>query len=82
MERRIAIIGLIAAVAGTPASGQEPVLARLRKHVEILASPAFEGRRDAGAEKARAYLIDEFRQLALAPALRRLVRAADRGAGG
>lgn len=68
MERRIAIIGLIAAVAGTPASGQEPVLARLRKHVEILASPAFEGRRDAGAEKARAYLIDEFRKLALAPA--------------
>ena len=66
-HRRIAIIGMVAAFAGSPAPGQEPELARLKGHVETLASPGFEGRRDAGAAKARAYLIEEFRKLGLEP---------------
>ena len=45
----------------------EPDLARLKAHVETLASPAFGGRRDEGAARTRAYLIDEFRRLGLEP---------------
>ena len=51
----------------TRASPPEPELARLKVHVETLASPAFAGRRDEGAAKARAYLLGEFRKLGLKP---------------
>ncbi len=72
MIRRIApALGIVAALAINPPQGQaggpEPDLARLKAHVEVLASPAFAGRREAGATKARAYLIDEFRKLGLKP---------------
>lgn len=64
-------LGIISALAlATPpahAGGPEPELARLKGHVETLASPAFAGRRDEGAAKARAYLLDEFRRLKLEP---------------
>ncbi len=66
----IARAGWIAALAWSiplPARAAEPELPRLRRHVEVLASPAFGGRRDEGAAKARAYLIAEFRKLGLAP---------------
>jgi hypothetical protein len=71
MRRSIArVVALVAigqsltfAFAGEP----EPELGRLRAHVETLASPEFEGRRDAGAAKAREYLIREFRELGLQP---------------
>lgn len=45
-----------------------PEEAKLRAHVELLASPAFEGRRGAGARKAQAYLVDAFQTLKLKPA--------------
>jgi hypothetical protein len=45
----------------------EPARPRLEAHVRTLASPAFVGRRDEGAAKSRAYLIDEFHRLGLAP---------------
>jgi hypothetical protein len=62
---RFAVVAIVAA----PSLGAEPQpdLARLKGHVEALASPAFEGRRDEGAVKARAYLIEEFRKLGLEP---------------
>ena len=72
MIRRIARRGRIvafAALIAAPAfaAGPEPELPRLKAHVETLASPAFGGRRGEGAAKARAYLIEEFRKLGLAP---------------
>ena len=70
MSRWIGRIGTILAIAslfGGLARGDEPELARLREHVEILASREFAGRRDEGAAKARAYLIAEFRRLGLEP---------------
>jgi Peptidase family M28 len=70
MLRRIAAFGWIVAVAASfvaPALAEEPELPRLKAHVETLASPAFEGRRDAGAARARAYVLDEFRKLGLEP---------------
>jgi hypothetical protein len=72
MIRRIAKLGTISAVAATLASlglvrAGEPDLARLKTHVETLASPEFAGRRGEGAAKARAYLIDEFKKLKLEP---------------
>jgi hypothetical protein len=72
MRRRIAKLGTISAVAATLASlglvrAGEPDLARLKTHVETLASPEFAGRRGEGAAKARAYLIDEFKKLKLEP---------------
>ena len=54
----------------TPARGQLPVQpeeARLRKVVETLASPEFGGRSGAGGEKTVSYLIEQFRELKLAP---------------
>ncbi len=66
-DRRVATIGLILAMAGA-APGQEPELDRLKGHVATLASPEFEGRRDAGAVKARVYLVEQFKRLGLAPA--------------
>ena len=63
---RVAAIALM--IAGRSlAGGPEPELPRLKAHVETLSSPAFGGRRDAGAAKSRAFLIDEFRKLAVEP---------------
>ena len=45
-----------------------PEEARLRAHVELLASPAFAGRRGLGARKTAAYLVDAFQDLHLEPA--------------
>ncbi len=45
-----------------------PTEARLRAHVELLASPAFAGRRGSGARKTAAYLVDAFQSLNLKPA--------------
>lgn len=63
--------GLAAVVPAGPAMEAPPIAppaaARLREHVMTLASPGFEGRTGAGAAKARAYLIDEFRRLGLEP---------------
>lgn len=66
------VIGCIALVIlSGPARGQDaaalphPEQDRLRKVVEILASPEFGGRSGAGGEKAAAYLIDQFRRLKL-----------------
>jgi hypothetical protein len=72
MIRRIMTLGTMAAMALTLAIctetlGDEPELARLKKHVETLASPEFAGRRDEGAVKARAYLVAEFQKLGLQP---------------
>jgi hypothetical protein len=72
MIRRIVLtLGIVASltISVRPAQGQnlEPELPRLKAHVETLASPAFAGRRDEGAAKARAYLIEEFHKLGLAP---------------
>jgi hypothetical protein len=53
--------------AGAHASEAAPELARLRKHVEVLAAPEFEGRRGEGAKKAAAYLVEAFRELGLEP---------------
>ena len=62
------ILAVIAIFEGTTRAGApQPELARLKGHVETLASPAFGGRRDDGAAKARAYLIEEFRKLGLEP---------------
>jgi len=65
----LAILGIFA-VGPFPsglAQSPEPELARLKAHVETLASPEFAGRRDEGAVKSRAYLIDEFRKIGLEP---------------
>ncbi len=72
MIRRITqALAIVATLAMAPrlalAEGPEPDLPRLKAHVETLASPAFAGRRDEGAAKARAYLIEEFRKLRLEP---------------
>jgi Peptidase family M28 len=62
-------IGAVAAILASPCPGLagEPELARLKRHVETLASPEFAGRRDEGAAKARTYLIEEFKKLGLQP---------------
>jgi hypothetical protein len=67
--RRVLTILAALSIASQLAQGQdnEPALPRLKAHVEILASTAFGGRRDEGAAKARAYLIEEFRKLKLEP---------------
>lgn len=72
MIRRIVKFGTIGAVAAMTLGSShllagEPQLTRLKRHVEILASPEFAGRRDEGAVKARAYLINEFKKLGLQP---------------
>jgi Peptidase family M28 len=68
IRRTLAIVATLA-IAPPPilADEPEPELPRLKAHVETLASPAFEGRREEGAARARAYLIDEFRKLGLEP---------------
>lgn len=50
-----------------PAPGKLPDPARLRQHVETLASPEFAGRSGPGGEKAAAYVADHLRKLGLAP---------------
>ncbi len=67
LMRFAATLAVASCPPGSSAPAQEPELGRLRKHVEILASPEFAGRRDEGAARARAYLIDEFRRLGLEP---------------
>ena len=65
---RLGRLVAVAAIFPTPSfAGSEPDLPRLKAHVETLASPAYGGRRDEGAAKARAYLIGEFRKLGLEP---------------
>ena len=49
------------------ARAAEPELDRLKHHVATLASPEYLGRRDAGAAKARDYLLSEFARLKLQP---------------
>jgi len=66
MRLRLAY-GLLALVGVASAPAAEPELDRLKRHVTTLAAPEFLGRRDAGAVKARDYLIAEFRRLKLAP---------------
>lgn len=64
----VAMLGLSTATrAQEVAPVALPAVERLREHVMTLASPAYEGRTGAGAAKARAYLIDEFRRLGLQP---------------
>jgi len=70
MIRRVGCLGIMMAVASGAsafADGSEPELARLRSHVETLASAEFGGRRDEGAARTRAYLIGEFGKLGLEP---------------
>ena len=61
------VCGLLALVGVASAPAAEPELDRLKRHVATLAAPEFLGRRDAGAVKAREYLIEEFRRLKLDP---------------
>jgi Peptidase family M28 len=66
----ILAILLAAAAPGTAARGQaptEPELARLKAHVETLASPAFGGRRGENARKAADYVERAFRDAGLEP---------------
>jgi hypothetical protein len=49
------------------AEASQPQEDRLRKHVSLLASPEFSGRRGEGAWKAADYLVDEFTKLGLKP---------------
>ncbi|HEU5117204.1 MAG TPA: M28 family peptidase, partial [Isosphaeraceae bacterium] len=53
---------------GEDATTPLPAETRLRAHVELLASPAFAGRRGPGARKTAAYLVDAFQSLHLEPA--------------
>src|SRR5262249_51675665 len=60
------ILGPIAGIARAEEPGPlHPDPARLRAVVEILASPEFGGRSGPGAEKAAAYLVDQFGRLGL-----------------
>ncbi|MDX2038690.1 MAG: M20/M25/M40 family metallo-hydrolase [Isosphaeraceae bacterium] len=70
----IAILGIVgpASIAGdegkSDASKAAPLdPARLREHVETLASPEFGGRSGPDAEKSREYLEKEFRRIGLRP---------------
>ena len=70
-RRVVCVLGVvaIASIVGPDgrADGPQPELDRLKAHVEILASPAYEGRSGAGARKAEAYLLAEFQKLGLEP---------------
>ena len=69
MRTPILVLAFLAALAPRLDADEPPGPSRprLEAHVRTLASPAFAGRRDEGAAKARVYLIDEFRKLDLAP---------------
>ncbi len=54
-------------VSPSHAQQPQPEEARLRAEVSLLASPAFEGRRDGGGRKTAEHLIEAFRALKLAP---------------
>jgi len=64
------VLPILAALAGAkpvPAQLPVPTLDRLKGHVEVLASPAFAGRRGPDAQKAGTYVADAFRELGLEP---------------
>ncbi|WP_165222586.1 M20/M25/M40 family metallo-hydrolase [Aquisphaera insulae] len=67
--RLAATVLLLTATSAAPA--QEPAHDADRQRIEAvvgrLASPAMQGRRGEGAEKAAAYLVDEFRRIGLEP---------------
>ncbi|WZO99651.1 M28 family peptidase [Isosphaeraceae bacterium EP7] len=68
MIQLLAVVAVAAMIGETSrAEAPRPELDRLRNHVEVLASPAFEGRRGAGARKAEAYVLDAFKKLGLEP---------------
>jgi hypothetical protein len=58
---------MLAIVPSARGEGPEPEQARLRRHVEVLASPEYGGRRGEGGRKAADYLVDAFRKLGLEP---------------
>ncbi len=68
-RRRIAMVAAVLLGMGISLRAAEPApeVARLRNHVETLASPEFGGRRGAGARKAAEYIVDAFRELGLEP---------------
>jgi hypothetical protein len=67
-----AILLLILAPAAPAQTDREappqPERSRLEEHVATLAGPAFEGRAGAGARKAEAFVVEQFRRLGLEPA--------------
>ncbi len=73
--RRPALTALVCALLGPPGTARAQALAptpgpepaRLKAHVQTLASPEFEGRRGPGAAKAARYVLDAFQQLDLEP---------------
>jgi Zn-dependent M28 family amino/carboxypeptidase len=71
MKSALLSVFLFGAVASALAADPAPVIstARLLAHTKILASDEFEGRAPGspGEEKTVAYLVNEFRQLGLAP---------------
>jgi Peptidase family M28 len=71
-RRLVAIVGMtllaVAVLSGrSSASDPQPELARLKRHVETLASREFGGRSGEVAEKSRRYLIEAFNELRLEP---------------
>jgi hypothetical protein len=67
--RRGSLVLVIACLSVSLGAGADPQpeLARLKAHVETLASPEFGGRSGAGARKAEAYVTDAFKALKLKP---------------
>ena len=63
----LAILVIPSIRASGPPARPEPEQARLRKHVETLASPEYGGRRGEVAEKSRVYLVEAFKALGLQP---------------
>lgn len=62
------VVGLaLSGPAPTSAQGPFPEEAKLRSHVETLASPEFEGRRNAGARRAEMYVVEAFHEIGLRP---------------
>ena len=70
MNVRLVAIATALATFAPAARAQEPPVperARLKVHIDILASPEFAGRRDAGARKAEAYVMHALDELKLRP---------------
>lgn len=67
------LVTLVFALTSPPSLGQAPGPIvpldrdRLERHVRVLAAPEMEGRRGAGARKAAAHILDEFRAAGLQP---------------